>query len=73
MYQSSGVGLINGSVKAGGFWQGFVPCPMALFCGMTPEQVLWQQQIYQRAYSDALAAIGVQPLKVPAFGPDARN
>ena len=73
MYQSGGVDLINGSVKSGGFWQGFVPCPMALFCGMTLEQILWQQQIYQCAYADALAAIGVQPLKVPVFGPEVRN
>jgi hypothetical protein len=73
MDQRSDVGFVNVPVQRGGFWQGFVPCPMALFCGMTPEQILWQEQLYQRAYTKALAAVGATPLDLPVYGPEARN
>jgi len=71
--QKNGVDFVNSPVNQVGFGRGFVPCPMAIIGSVTPEQILWQQQIYQRAYAEALAAIGVQTLKLPIFGPEARN
>ena len=74
MNQSDRVDFLNSnsSVHQVGEQHGFVPCPIAILCGMTAEQMLWQQQIYQRAYAEAWAAVGVRVLK-PVFGREWRN
>jgi hypothetical protein len=34
---------------------GFMPCPVAVLCQVSPVQWLWQQQIYQLALEQAQA------------------
>jgi hypothetical protein len=60
------------TVIAGAFPKGFTAYPVALMAGLTPEQVAWQQALYQRAYAEARAAAGFRVLR-PTFGRVARN
>ena len=51
---------------------GFVPYPQFLLGGLSPEQVAWQQSVYQRAYAEAARSFGNRVLRV-SFGREARN
>jgi hypothetical protein len=52
--------------------RGFVAYPPALLGGLSPEHIAWQQQIYQRAYAEARAAVGYRKF-IPVVGREARN
>ena len=55
-----------------GFGRGFVPCPAAVWSGVTAEQAAAWQAIYERAYAEARAKAGYRTVTAQ-FGRDARN
>lgn len=56
-----------------GLPKGFVAYPTALLQELTPEQISWQQQIFQKAYAEAQAALGFQKLVIGTLPHEARN
>jgi len=45
--------------------QAFVPYPAFLLAGLSPQQRLWQQQVYLQAWREAQAALSrVRPIRV---------
>lgn len=73
MNQNDRVDFVHSPANLFGAQHGFVPCPLAILSGMTQEQLQQQQEIYQRAYAEAWASVGVQVLKLPVFGREWRN